>query len=183
MGTAAPLTFSCLSRRPPGSKTVSRLTPHVLHSQDVLLNSGRRYRVPLCKYNCYKNSFFPLPVKLISERVTQDKQEQGVYVGNCAAWQIIVFLMSFMNVLCGMCFFVKYFLLIQSKFLPRDTNKGTVDFEVRPHKINDQRCEAKEISLSVLKIYLIWTCQFSYKHFSGHSLNCITPLMLETESR
>lgn len=45
---------------------------HVLHPEYVLMNSGRRYRVPLCRHNRYKHSFVPLSVKLINEQLGQD---------------------------------------------------------------------------------------------------------------
>ena len=42
---------------------------HVLHSQFEMLNSGRRYRLPLCKLNRYKNSFIPQSIRLINEQL------------------------------------------------------------------------------------------------------------------
>lgn len=42
---------------------------HVLHSEYTLMNSGRRYRVPLCRHNRYKHSFVPLSVKLINKQL------------------------------------------------------------------------------------------------------------------
>lgn len=45
---------------------------HVLYPEYVLMNSGRRYRVPLCKYNRYKYSFVPLSVKLFNEQLQQE---------------------------------------------------------------------------------------------------------------
>lgn len=38
------------------------------HVLCVLLNSGRRCRVPLCEYNRYKHSFVPLSFKVINEQ-------------------------------------------------------------------------------------------------------------------
>lgn len=54
----------------------------VLLSEHVLLNSEQRYRVPLHKYNYYKNSFTPVSVELINERMTRGKQGQRINVGN-----------------------------------------------------------------------------------------------------
>lgn len=46
---------------------------HVLYPEYMLMNSGRRYRVTLCKYNRYKYSFLPLSIKLINEQMQEDK--------------------------------------------------------------------------------------------------------------
>lgn len=46
---------------------------HVLYPEYTLMNSGRRYRVTLCKYNRYKYSFLPLSIKLINEQMQEDK--------------------------------------------------------------------------------------------------------------
>lgn len=40
---------------------------HVLNPEYKLLHLGRRYRVPRCRYNKYKNSFIPVSIKLINE--------------------------------------------------------------------------------------------------------------------
>lgn len=42
---------------------------HVLFLEYELMNSGRRYRVPLCKYNRYKYYFVPFLIKLINEQL------------------------------------------------------------------------------------------------------------------
>ena len=41
---------------------------HVLNSEYTLLNSGRRYRLPLCRHNRYKHSFVPVSTKLLNSR-------------------------------------------------------------------------------------------------------------------
>ena len=50
------------------AQTILSDSSHPLHSEYSLLNSGRRYRVSLCKHNRYKHSFIPLSVKLINEK-------------------------------------------------------------------------------------------------------------------
>ena len=40
---------------------------HVLNSEYVLMRTGRRYRMPKCRYNRYKHSFVPLSIKFLNE--------------------------------------------------------------------------------------------------------------------
>ena len=40
---------------------------HVLYPEYQILQSGRRYRIPRCRYNRYKNSFVPLSIKTVNE--------------------------------------------------------------------------------------------------------------------
>ena len=40
---------------------------HVLNSEYELMRSGRRYRMPQCRYNRYKHSFVPLSIKLLND--------------------------------------------------------------------------------------------------------------------
>ncbi len=42
---------------------------HILHLEYELLPSGRRYRVPHCKLNRFKNSFVPTSIKLLNSAV------------------------------------------------------------------------------------------------------------------
>lgn len=42
---------------------------HVLYSEYNLLPSGRRYRVPRCKLNRFKNSFVPHSIKLLNSTI------------------------------------------------------------------------------------------------------------------
>ena len=39
---------------------------HVLNSEYELMRSGRRYRMPQCKYNRFKHSFIPLSIKMLN---------------------------------------------------------------------------------------------------------------------
>jgi len=39
---------------------------HILHPEFQLLPSGRRFRVPKCRLNRYKNYFVPMSIKLIN---------------------------------------------------------------------------------------------------------------------
>lgn len=39
---------------------------HVLNSEHVLMNSGRRDTFPLCMHNRYKHSFIPLSITLVN---------------------------------------------------------------------------------------------------------------------
>lgn len=41
---------------------------HVLNGEYILLNSGRRFRLPLCKHNRYKHSFIPQSIKLLNKQ-------------------------------------------------------------------------------------------------------------------
>jgi len=43
---------------------------HFLHYHYELLPSGRRYRVPLCKLNRYKNSFVPMSVRMLNNSLS-----------------------------------------------------------------------------------------------------------------
>lgn len=43
---------------------------HFLHSKYELLPSGRRYRVPLCKLNRYKNSFVPVSTRMLNNSLS-----------------------------------------------------------------------------------------------------------------
>lgn len=48
-------------------------TTHALTSEYVLLNSRRRFRVPLCKHNRFKHSFVPLSISLINGRLAESQ--------------------------------------------------------------------------------------------------------------
>ncbi len=67
MGIQAPLTPQDFFEEAPIRWAGSILSDssHVLHSEYVLLKSGGRYRVPLCKHDRDKHSLIPLSVKLI----------------------------------------------------------------------------------------------------------------------
>ncbi|XDV36635.1 hypothetical protein PO909_006381 [Leuciscus waleckii] len=70
MGTPAPLNpqeFFEQAIFNQAKNTVSD-NSHVLFPEFDLLNSGKRYRVPLCKYNRYKRSFVPLAIKLLNDQ-------------------------------------------------------------------------------------------------------------------
>ncbi len=47
---------------------------HVLHSEYQLLPSGRRFRVPKCRLNRFKNSFVPLSIKALNDKLARGKQ-------------------------------------------------------------------------------------------------------------
>ena len=40
---------------------------HILHSEFELLPSGRRFRVPHCRLNRFKNSFIPASIKMVNK--------------------------------------------------------------------------------------------------------------------
>lgn len=40
---------------------------HILHGEYELLPSGRRFRVPHCRLNRFKNSFVPVSIKLLNK--------------------------------------------------------------------------------------------------------------------
>ena len=48
------------------AQRIARDPSHILHSVYDLLPSGRRYRVPCCKLNRFKNSFVPTSIKLLN---------------------------------------------------------------------------------------------------------------------
>ncbi len=47
---------------------------HVLHSEYQLLPSGRRFRVPMCRLNRFKNSFVPLSFKALNDKLARGQQ-------------------------------------------------------------------------------------------------------------
>ncbi len=47
---------------------------HVFHSEYQLLPSGRRFRVPKCRLNRFKNSFVPLSIKALNDKLARGKQ-------------------------------------------------------------------------------------------------------------
>ncbi len=47
---------------------------HVLHSEYQLLPSGRRFRVPKCRLNRFKNSFVPLSIKALDDKLARGQQ-------------------------------------------------------------------------------------------------------------
>lgn len=69
MGAPAPLSPQELYDQAVGRQTRSLLSDqtHPLYPEYQLLQSGRRYRVPLCKHNRYKHSFVPVSVKQVNE--------------------------------------------------------------------------------------------------------------------
>jgi len=50
------------------AKNIISDTNHALFLEFELLTSGKRYRVPMCKYIRYKRSFIPLSIKLINDQ-------------------------------------------------------------------------------------------------------------------
>lgn len=70
MGTPAPLNLGELFDQTiiRQAKIIISDNSHVLFSEFKLLNSGKRYRVPLCKYNRYKCSLVPLSINLINKQ-------------------------------------------------------------------------------------------------------------------
>jgi len=70
MGTAPPLNpqelFDQATTRQ--AKNIISDTNHALFLEFELLTSGKRYRVPMCKYIRYKRSFIPLSIKLINDQ-------------------------------------------------------------------------------------------------------------------
>ena len=44
---------------------------HVLHPEYQLLPSGRRFRVPQCRLNRFKNSFVPLSIKALNGKLAR----------------------------------------------------------------------------------------------------------------
>ena len=71
MNTAVPVTLQHLFEQATITQADNILSDaaHALASEYVLLNSGRRYRVPLCKHNRLKNSFVPLSINLLNKRL------------------------------------------------------------------------------------------------------------------
>ncbi len=49
-------------------------TTHVLYSEYQLLPSGRRFRVPKCRLNHFKNSFVRLSIKALNDKLARGKQ-------------------------------------------------------------------------------------------------------------
>lgn len=48
------------------AKQIVRAVSHVLHKEYELLPSGKRFRVPYCRLNRYKNYFYPTSIKLLN---------------------------------------------------------------------------------------------------------------------
>ncbi len=70
MGTPAPLNPQELFEQAICRQARSILSDktHVLYPEYRLMNSGRRFRVPLCRYNRYKYYFIPLSVKCLNDQ-------------------------------------------------------------------------------------------------------------------
>ncbi len=70
MGTPAPLNPQKLFEQAICRQARSILSDktHVLYPECRLMNSERRFRVPLCSYNRYKYYFIPLSVKILNDQ-------------------------------------------------------------------------------------------------------------------
>lgn len=69
MGSTAPLTPQDLFELATIRQTIISDSTHALFPEFSLMNSGRRYRVPLCKHNRLKHSFVPTSIRLINEQL------------------------------------------------------------------------------------------------------------------
>ena len=55
---------------------------HIMHGEYELLPLGRRFRVPHCRLNRFKNSFVPVSIKLVNGiRLDQSSDDLHLVVG------------------------------------------------------------------------------------------------------